>query len=91
VVGHGSYSCEGVSSVVGFDQVLCVNVGCGFPGVVAFGVINPFNKVLQRLCTAMVSVSEDSFHLIFFLAINQLRRRSGEVRSVGCGFMIGGQ
>jgi hypothetical protein len=77
--------------VVSFDQVLCVNIGCGFPGVVALGVINPFNKVLQRFCTAMVPVSEDSFHLIFLLAINQFRRRSGEVGSVGCGFMVGGQ
>jgi hypothetical protein len=77
--------------VVGFDQVLCMNVGCGFPGVVAFGVINPFNKILQRFCTAMVPVSEDPFHLIFFLSINQFRRRSGEVRAVGGGFMIGGQ
>jgi hypothetical protein len=77
--------------VVGFDQVLCMNVGRGFPGVVALGVINPFNKVLQRLCMAMIPVSEDSFHLILFFAINQFRRRSGEVRAVGCGFMIGGQ
>jgi hypothetical protein len=77
--------------VVSFDQVLCVNVGCGFPGVVTLGVINPFNKVLQCFCTAMVPVSEDSFHLIFFLSINQFRRRSGEIRSVGCGFVIGGQ
>jgi hypothetical protein len=77
--------------VVSLDQVLCMNVGCGFPGVVALGVINPFNEVLQRPCTAMVPVSEDTFHLIFFFAINQFRRRSGEVRSVGCGFMIGGQ
>jgi hypothetical protein len=77
--------------VVSFDQILCVNVGCGFPGVVAFGVINPFNKVLQGLCTAMIPVSEDSFHLIFFLSINQFRGRPGEVRTVGCGFMIGGQ
>jgi hypothetical protein len=68
-----------------------VNVGCGFPGVVAFGVINPFNKVLQRFCTAMIPVSEDSFYLIFFLSINQFRRRLGEVRTVGCGLMIGGQ
>jgi hypothetical protein len=91
MIGHSSYSYEGVLSVVSFDQILCVNVGCGFPGVVALGVINPFNKVLQRFCTAMVPVSEDSFHLIFFLSINQFRRRPGEVRTVGCGFMIGGQ
>jgi hypothetical protein len=77
--------------VVGFDQVLCVNVGCGFPGVVALGVINPFNKVLQRFCTAMILVSKDSFHLVFLLSINQFRRRPGEVRTVSCGFMIGGQ
>jgi hypothetical protein len=91
VIGHGFYSCEGVPSVVSFDQVLCVNVGCGFPGVIAFGVIHPFNKVLQRFCTAMVSVSEDPFHLIFLLSIDQFRRWSGEVRSMGGGFMIGGQ
>jgi hypothetical protein len=77
--------------VVSFDQVLCVNVGCGFPGVVTLGVINPFNKVLQRFCTAMVPVFEDVFHLIFFFSINQFWRRLGEVRSVGCGFVIGGQ
>jgi hypothetical protein len=77
--------------VVSFDQVLCMNVGCGFPGVVALGVIDPFNKILQRFCTAMIPVSEDSFHLIFFFSINQFRRRLGEVRSVGCGFVIGGQ
>jgi hypothetical protein len=77
--------------VISFDQVLCMNVGCGFPGVVALGVINPFNKVLQHFCTAMVLVSEDSFHLVFFFSINQFRRRPGEVRSMGCGFMIGGQ
>jgi hypothetical protein len=91
VVGHGSYSSEGVPPVIGLNQVLCVNVGCGFPGVVAFRVINPFNKVLQRFCTAMIPVSEDSFHLILLLSINQFWRRPGEVRTMGCGFMIGGQ
>jgi hypothetical protein len=39
----------------------------------------------------MIPMSEDSFHLIFFLSINQFRRRSGEVRSMGGSFMIGGQ
>ena len=60
-MGHGFYSEEGVSSVIHFDQVLCVDVVRRFPGVVALKVIIPFNKILQRLCMAIVLVFEDSF------------------------------
>ena len=75
--------------MIEFDELGRVDLIGVFPGVVAFGVIFPFDEVLESSSPAVTSMTLDLIHFIFFFPINQIRRRSGEVWAVREGFAIG--
>jgi hypothetical protein len=73
------------------DDLWGANVGLWFPGVVARGIALPLDQILQRFPAAVIAVLFDALDFKLLLPINQLRRRSGVVRSVCIGFVIGAQ
>ena len=58
------------------------------PCVVTLGISLPFDEVLESFQSSELSVCDNSFHFVFFLAVNEVRWWSGEVWSVGLRFMI---
>jgi hypothetical protein len=74
------YDFQSISSMIKFDKNGHVNLIGVFPSVVTFGVTLPFDEILQGFAMSPSSVAEDLFYLIFFLAINQIRGRSGEIQ-----------
>ncbi len=70
------------------DKFRGMNLVCRFPCVVTFGVSLPFDEVLQSFLPSELSVCDDSFHFVFFLSINKVRRWSGEVWAVRSRFMV---
>jgi hypothetical protein len=77
----GFYAVQGISLVIEFDEVRCMDLIGIFPSVVALGVTLPFDQILQGSLVPMPSVSTDLFHFIFF-SINQIRGRSCKVWSM---------
>jgi hypothetical protein len=73
------------------DDLWCANVGLWFPSVVARRIAFPFDQIFQRLPAAVVAVLFDTLDFELLFSINQLWRRSGIVRSVCLGFVIGAQ
>jgi hypothetical protein len=59
------------------------------PGVVAFGISLPFDEVLELSRSAMTSVAQYSFYLVFFFAIDKVRWGTREVWSEVRCFVIG--
>ena len=47
-------------------QVQHLQVGHGFPGVIAFGVASPLDQVLQLFLLPIMSVAPDSLDLVLF-------------------------
>ena len=70
-------------------QVRCMNVCCGFPCVVAFGVSFPLDQILKDPVLPKVSVIAYLLHFVLRFIINQVRRRSGEVGPMCGHFAIG--
>jgi hypothetical protein len=73
------YALQGISLMVMFDENWCMDLIGIFPGVVAFRVTLPFDEILQGLAMSPSPMATDLFHFIFFLSINQIRGRLGEV------------
>jgi hypothetical protein len=76
------YGFQSVSLMVVSDEDWHVDLISVFSGVVAFRVTLPFDQILQGLAMSPSPVSADLFHFIFLFSINQIRGRSGEVRTV---------
>jgi hypothetical protein len=74
--------------MVSLDQFRGVDLSCGFPCVVTFGVSFPLYEVLERARPSMTSVAEDTLHFILLFSVDKVRWWSGEVFSVCCGFAI---
>jgi hypothetical protein len=75
--------------VICLDLIWGVDLMRGFSSVVTFGVSYPLDQVLEHSGSSMTSVAYDALDLILFFPINQFWRRSGEVWSMGGGFVIG--
>jgi hypothetical protein len=73
------------------DQGGRVHVLWGDPLIIALGESFPFDQVLECLFSPKVAVIDNFFDLLLFFSINHVRRGSGEVRSVACGFLVGAQ
>jgi hypothetical protein len=76
--------------MIGFEEVWSMNLCDWFPSVVAFRIPFPFDEVLQGSGSSVASVADDALNFELFFAINQVRRWSREVWSVGGRFVIGG-
>src|SRR6266851_2792252 len=66
-------------------------MSCRFPYVVAFGVAEPLDQVLQLFSLAMTSVAADGLDLILFSPPHEVRWRLGVVFSVFFCFAIRGK
>jgi hypothetical protein len=87
---EGFYSCCRASSVVLFDQLGSVHLGCGFPRIVALGVPFPFKEILQFLLFPKIAMAPYCFHLVFVFSYCNVGRRSGEVRTIVICFDVWG-
>ena len=58
------------------------------PFIIALREAFPFDEVLKLLRFTIMPMAYDSFDLLFFFAVNQIRRWSGEIGSVIAGFSI---
>jgi len=70
-------------------QVRCVDVYCGFPHVVTFGVPLPFDQILKGPVSSGVTMVLDLLHFILHLITDQVQGRLGEVWPVCGHFAIG--
>ena len=68
--GKVSYS-SGVSFIELGEELISVDVRCGFPAVMCFGETFPPDKILQLLPVA--SRLEDLFYFPLWLSINKVR------------------
>ena len=75
--------------MIGFNNLGCMYGVSWFPCVVAFGVAEPFDKVLESSRASVTSVASYLLHFVFFLSVDKVRWWSGEVRSVSGCFVIG--
>ena len=58
------------------------------PFVIALGEAFPFDQILELPRLTITPMAYDPFDLLFFFAVDQVRRWSGEVRSMIAGFPI---
>jgi hypothetical protein len=77
--------------VVSLEDIWGMNLRRWFPGVVALWISLPFDKVLEGSGSSMTSVVDDAFNFELLFSINQIRRWTREVWSVGGCFLIGGE
>ena len=68
--------------MIKFDEVGCMDLIGVFPGVIAFRISFPLDKVLELSRVSIMSVASYQLHFIFCFSINQVRRWSGEVWTV---------
>ena len=73
-----------------FGEIWSMDLVSWFPCVVAVGVSDPFDKVLEVLITSMISMIDDLFYFILFFSVDKVRWWSGEVRAVCSCFMVWG-
>src|SRR5216683_5458631 len=66
-------------------------MSCWLPRVVAFGVSEPLDQILQLLPFRMTSVAADGLDLILFSASHEVRWRSGIIFSMFFCFAIRGK
>ena len=64
------YPLKGISFVIKFDEVGCVDLIGVFPSVIAFEVSLPFDEVLERPRPSMTLVAFDQLHFILHFSIN---------------------
>jgi hypothetical protein len=74
--------------MIGFNKIRSMHVVRGDPFVVAFWKTFPFDQILKLLGTSMLAMIEDSFNLLLFFAVDQVRRWLREVRSMISSFSI---
>jgi hypothetical protein len=83
------YLAKGVSFVIEFDEVQCVDLIGIFPSVVTFGISFPFDEILQGPKTSLMPMGVDLIHFVFLFPFDQFGRRPGEVGAVCGSFIIG--
>src|SRR5229473_528530 len=66
-------------------------MSCGFPRVVAFGVSQPLDQVLQLFSPPLTSVAADGLDLVLFSPSREVQWRPGVVFSVFFCFAIWGK
>jgi hypothetical protein len=77
-----------VFSVVGLQQIGCMNVIGWFPCVIAFGVSLPFDKILQGATAPEVVVIPNGLHLVLHFSFYKVQWWLGEVWAMLCHFVI---
>jgi hypothetical protein len=77
--------------MIGLEEIWGVNLCSRFPGIVTFRVSFPFDQILQRFGSSLTSVAGDALDFKLFFAINQVRRWSREVWSMGGCLLIRGK
>jgi hypothetical protein len=77
--------------MISLEDVRGMDLRRRFPGVVTFGVSFPFDEVLEGSRSSMTSVANDALDFKLLFSINQIRRWTREVWSVGGRFLIGGK
>jgi hypothetical protein len=83
------YAFQWAFTVIGLEEVRGMNLRDWFPSVVAFWVSLPFDEVLQRFRSSVMSMTDDALDFKLLFAINQIRRWAREVWSVSGCFVIG--
>ena len=78
-----------MTSVVFFYQVFGVHVLLWLPCVIRRWIPLPFDQVLELTSASVMSVVNDVFYLVLFLASDQIRRWSFEVWAMRGGLLIG--
>jgi hypothetical protein len=61
------------------------------PFIIALGESLPFDQILEHLTLAEVLMIDNFFDLLFFLSIDYVGQRPGEVRPVTNGFFVRGK
>jgi hypothetical protein len=84
----GFYGGQAMASVVGLDEIRGVHTLRPHPFVIAVRKALPLDQILQLLGSSDLLVGEDSFYLLFFLPINHVWWRSGEVGAMGFGLVV---
>ena len=56
--------------MIGLDQKGGVHLTHGFPGVICLGVSLPFDEVLERPASTMITMSADFFDFVLFLGVD---------------------
>jgi hypothetical protein len=69
------YAVERVALVVVLDCLGTLKVTDRFPGVVAFGVSFPLDKVLQLSFSPLTLVAEDGLDFVLFFIFHKVRGR----------------
>src|SRR5712671_7959755 len=85
------YLFGGVSTVVLFEECWRLQISCGFPRVVAFGVPKPLDQVLQLFSPPLTSVAADGLDFVLFSPPHEVRWRAGVVFPVFFCFAIWGK
>jgi len=78
-----------VLSVIGFNELQCMDLISWFPGVISFWVALPFDQVLEGSRPPRMSVINDLFNFVLFFSFDKVWGRSRVVGSMGCHFAIG--
>ena len=73
----------------GFDQVISVEMGQGFPTVMCFGESLPSDQVLKLIAPALRP--QNLLHFPFWLSVDKVRGWFREVGPVFSGFLVGGE
>jgi hypothetical protein len=77
--------------MISFEDIRGMDLQRRFPGVVAFWVPFPLDEILESSGSSMTSVANDALNFKLLFSINQIRRWTREVWSVGGRFLIGGE
>jgi hypothetical protein len=77
--------------VISSQEIRGEDLGMVFPGTVGEWVSLPFDQILERSSPSMTSVVENLLYFIFIFAVNEVRRGSRKVWTMGLGFLIGGK
>jgi hypothetical protein len=59
---------------VRLDFFCCMDIRCGFPGVVCIWISFPFDEKLELLAAPEVAVLGDSFYFVFFCSFYKVWR-----------------
>src|SRR6266851_395263 len=85
------YLFGGVSTVILFQECWRLQMSCRFPRVVAFGVSQPLDQVLQLFPPPLTSVAADGLDFVLFSPSHEVRWRPGVVFPMFFCFAIWGK
>ena len=74
--------------LVVLNQVISMQILHRFPGVVALGITQPFDQVLQFLLSSKIAVRQYSFDFPFGFSFYKIGRRSGIIWTMRFSFDI---